>query len=459
MPTDLSLSMRLYLSRRLTPARIFILGFIFIILVGTVLLSLPSSARPGRLGLVDALFTSTSAVCVTGLTVIDIGRDLSLSGQTITLFLMQAGGLGITTFSVLFLGMMGFGISAKSKDIVQSTFAHSPGIDFLHILRSVVLYTAVIEAAGAAILFLCFVEGSDPGTAIWRAVYHAISAFNNCGYSIFPDSLMSYRDNPGVNLTVISLIIIGGIGFIVIHEIIERNRDQRKRLSVHTRIVVITTSILIAAGAVLIYVLERKFMLKGLGLESQVLIPLFQSVTARTCGFNTIDIGALTNESILVLLILMFIGASPGSTGGGIKTTSAAVLFLLLWNRLKGNTHVNVFNRTIPEETVTKTISIIFASAFSIVLITSFLLFSPSLSLPPDRTRHLFLEYLFEAVSAFGTVGLSMGVTPHLSTAQKLAVIALMFAGRVGPLTLALSLTLASRKKSIAYAEETVMVG
>lgn len=459
MPTDLLLNIRLYVARRLTPARMFILGFMFIIFVGTVLLLMPSSARPDRLSLVDALFTSTSAVCVTGLAVIDIGKDLSLSGQTITLFLMQAGGLGITTFSVLFLGMMGFGISAKSKDIVQSTFAHSPGIDFLHILRSVVVYTAVIEAAGTAILFLCFVEGSDPGTAIWRAVYHAISAFNNCGYSIFSDSLMSYRDHLGVNLTVMALIIVGGIGFIVIHEVLEHSRDERKRLSVHTKIVVITTCILIVAGAVLIYVLEREDMLKDLGTQSRVLVALFQSVTARTCGFNTVDIGALTNESILVFLILMFIGASPGSTGGGIKTTSAAVLFLLLWNRLKGSTHVNVFNRTIPEETVTKTISIIFASAFSIVLITSFLLFSPSASLPPDRTRHFFLEYLFEAVSAFGTVGLSMGVTPQLNTAQKLAVIILMFAGRVGPLTLALSLTLASRKKSIAYAEETVMVG
>ncbi len=459
MPTDLLLPIRLYVSRRLTPARMFILGFMFIILVGTALLLMPSSAHPDRLSLVDALFTSTSAVCVTGLAVIDVGTDLSLGGQVITLFLMQAGGLGITTFSVLFLGMMGLGISSKSRDIVQSTFAHSPGIDFLHILRSVVLYTAVIEAVGTAILFLCFLEGSHPGTAAWRAAYHAISAFNNCGFSLFPDSLMSYRDHLGVNLTVMSLIIVGGIGFIVIHEVLEHSREPRKRLSAHTRIVIITTCILIVTGAALIYVLERGDMLKGLGVQSRVLVALFQSVTARTCGFNTIDVGALTNESILVLLILMFIGASPGSTGGGIKTTSAAVLFLLLWNRLKGSTHVNVFNRTIPEETVTKTISIIFASAFSIVLITSFLLFSPSLSLPPDKTRHFFLEYLFEAVSAFGTVGLSMGVTPQLNTAQKLAVIILMFAGRVGPLTLALSLTLASRKKSVAYAEETVMVG
>jgi len=459
MLTSPFLPARLYLARRLTPARVFILGFIFIILVGTVLLSLPSSAQQGRLSFVDALFTSTSAVCVTGLAVIDIGKDLSLSGQIITLFLMQAGGLGITTFSVLFLGMMGLGISAKSRDIVQSTLIHSPGIDFLHILKSVVLYTVIIEAAGTAILFLCFVDGASPGTAAWQAVYHALSAFNNCGYSLFSDSLTAYRDHPGINLTIISLIIVGGAGFVVIHEMLDHSKDRRRRLSLHTRIVIITTCVLVAAGATILYVLERDYLLKDLGLGSRMLVALFQSVTARTCGFNTVDISALTNESILVLMILMFIGASPGSTGGGIKTTSVAILFLLIWNRLKGSIHVNAFNRTIPQETVTKTISIIFASALSVVLITSFLLFFQSSSLPPDETRHFFLEYLFEAVSAFATAGLSMGVTSELSGIQKFGITALMFAGRVGPLTLALALTLASRKKNIAYAEETVMVG
>lgn len=459
MSNHFLIPIRLYLARRLTPARIFILGFIFVILIGAALLLLPTSVRSGRLSFIDALFTSTSAVCITGLAVLDIGSDLSLSGQTITLFLMQAGGLGITTFSVLFLRMMGFDISVKSKDIVQSTFAHSPGMDFFHILRSVVLYTVVIEAVGTGMLFLYFLDGANPLTAAWRAVYHAISAFNNCGFSLFSDSLMQYRDHVGVNLTIIALVIVGGIGFIVIHEILGRSKGRRKSLSVHTKIVLITTGILVLAGGVLICILERNYMLKGLGIRSSILVGLFQSVTARTCGFNTVDIGALTNESILVLMILMFIGASPGSTGGGIKTTSAAMLLLLLWNRLKGSTHVNVFNRTIPQETVTKTISIIFASAFSIVLITSFLLFSPSSPLPPDKTRHFFVQYLFEAVSAFGTVGLSMGVTPQLTSAQKLAVTMLMFAGRVGPLTLALSLTLASRRKSIAYAEESVMVG
>lgn len=459
MSTHLSLPVRLYLARRLTPARVFILWFIFTILVGTVLLSLPSSAQQGRLSFVDALFTSTSAVCVTGLAVIDIGKDLSLSGQIITLLLMQAGGLGITTFSVLFLGMMGLGISLKSRDIIQSTLIHSPGIDFLHILRSVVLYTFVVEAAGTAILFLCFIEEASPGTAAWRAVYHALSAFNNCGYSLFSDSLTAYRDHPGINLTIISLVIVGGAGFIVIHEVLDHGKDRRKKLSVHTRIVIITTCILVIAGAALLYVLERDYLLKDLGVGSRMLVALFQSVTARTCGFNTVEISSLTNESILVLMVLMFMGASPGSTGGGIKTTSVAILLLLIWNRLRGSIHVNVFNRTIPQETVTKTISIIFASAFSVVLVTSFLLFFQTSSLPPGETRHFFLEYLFEAVSAFATAGLSMGVTSQLNSLQKFGITILMFAGRVGPLTLALALTLASRKRSIAYAEETVMVG
>lgn len=453
------ISLRLYLARRLTPARTFILGFIFVIFLGTILLYLPSSSSQGRLSLVDALFTSTSAVCVTGLAVVDIGKDLSLCGQTVTLFLMQVGGLGITTFSVLFLGMMGLGVSVRSKDIVQSTFIHAPGIDFFHILKSVLFYTVIIEATGTALLFLCFFGDAGIGSVLWRALYHAISAFNNCGYSIFSDSLMSYRDHLGVNLTITLLIIIGGIGFVVIHEVVDHFKSQKKRLSIHTKIVIITTCILIAAGAILIYALERNHLMKDLPIPSRFLVAFFQSVTARTCGFNTVDVSALTNDSILIIIILMFIGASPGSTGGGVKTTSGTILFLLIWNRLKGSEHVNVFNRTIPQETVTKTISIIFASAFSIVLITSVLLLTQSSALPPDRSRHFFLEYLFEAVSAFGTVGLSMGVTPQMNVTQKLATILLMFAGRVGPLTLALALTLASRRKSIAYAEETVMVG
>ncbi len=459
MPIKPLIATRLFLAKRMTPARTFILGFIFAILLGALFLWLPSSSSHGRLSFTDALFTSTSAVCVTGLAVIDIGKDLTTSGQVITLVLFQVGGLGILTFSVFFLGIMGFGISSKSKEIVQSTFIHKPGIDFIHILKSVVFYTAIIESAGTLILFIRFFRDFPFGKALYLAVYHALSAFNNCGYSLFSDSLMSYRDDPAVNLTFAALLIVGGIGFIVLHEIIDRVRGLQKNLSLHTKIVLITTGILIAAGTVLLYVLERNHIMKDLGFMSRFLVAFFQSVTARTCGFNTVDIGSLTNDSILVLIILMFVGASPGSTGGGVKTTSGAILLLLLWSRLKGNQNVNVFNRTIPNETVTKTISIIFAAAFSIVFITSFFLFAQSDQPLVAQSRHFFLEYLFEAVSAFGTVGLSMGVTPHMNNAQKFATILLMFAGRVGPLTFALALTLASRKKSIVYAEETIMVG
>lgn len=454
-----SIAVKLALARHLTATRTFILGFIFIILVGALLLWHPSSAAHTRLSFIDALFTSASAVCVTGLATIDIGKDLSTSGQIITLMLFQMGGLGIVTFSVFFLGIMGIGISFKSKEIVQSMFINNPAIDFLHILKSVVIYTFIIEASGTAILFFRFSYDFAPGQALYLAVYHAVSAFNNCGYSLFSDSLISYRDDATINLTFAALLITGGLGFIVIHEIVDRIRGLQKKFSLHTKIVIITTIILIFAGMALIYIFERKNIMKDLALSSRLLVAFFQSVTARTCGFNTVDIASFTNDSVFILLILMFIGASPGSTGGGIKTTSVAILFLLIWNRFNGNEQVNVFNRTIPQETITKTVSIIFASAFSIVLITSILLFTQASQPLVSQSRHFFLEYLFESVSAFGTVGLSLGVTPQMNNIQKFATIFLMFAGRVGPITLALSLTLASRKRSITYAEETVMVG
>jgi trk system potassium uptake protein TrkH len=238
-----------------------------------------------------------------------------------------------------------------------------------------------------------------------------------------------------------------------------RFRGRQKHLSVHSKIVIYTTAILILSGALLFYFFERNHVIRDMPIHAQILVSFFQSVTPRTAGFNTVDIGSLTNATILVTIILMFIGASPGSTGGGIKTTSATLLILLIWNRWKGYEEVNVFNRTIPKEQITKTISIIFAAAMSVFLITSILLLAGGTDLPPLKSRHLFVEYLFETVSAFGTVGLSMGITPNMNDLQKLAIIIMMFAGRVGPLTLAFSLALRQARKGITYAEETVMVG
>jgi trk system potassium uptake protein TrkH len=223
--------------------------------------------------------------------------------------------------------------------------------------------------------------------------------------------------------------------------------------------VIITTAILVVSGAILFYFFERNHILRDLPLKTKILVSFFQSVTPRTCGFNTVDIGLLTNATLLLLIVLMFIGASPGSTGGGVKTTSAALLILMIWNRLKGNEDINIFNRTIPREIISRTLSIIFASAFSVSIVTSVLLITGGGNLQPLENRHLFVEYLFEAVSAFGTVGLSMGVTSKLDDVQKLMIVLMMFAGRVGPLTLAFSLSRGTGKTGITYAEEGVMVG
>ena len=450
---------RNFFSRSLTPARIFVLSFAGVILAGGILLWFPFSAVKGHLRFVDALFTSASAVCVTGLVVIDIGENLTTLGQVITMFLFQIGGLGIITFSTVFFVLMGRGLSFKGREIVQSTFLHTPRRDFIVIAKMVLWFTFIIESLGALFLFIRFSMDFPPGKALYHAVYNAISAFNNCGYSLFSDNLMGYQGDVIVNLTIMGLIVHGGIGFIVQYEILAWLKGAQKRLSVHTKIVIVTTIILLLSGAVLFYVFERNHIIKDVPIQNKILASFFQSVTPRTAGFNTVDIGLLTNATILLMIVLMFIGASPGSTGGGVKTTSAALLVMLMWNRLKGNLDLNIFNRTIPREIVSRSISIIFASALSIAIITSVLLIAGGGNLPPMESRHYFVEYLFDTVSAYGTVGLSMGVTPKLNDLQKYALIVMMFVGRVGPLTLAFSLSRSPGGRSLTYAEEGVMVG
>jgi len=450
--------MRKFFLKPLSPQRIFIFGFAALISIGAIVLWLPFSAGRGHISFVDALFTSASAVCVTGLTVLDIGKDLSLTGQVVSLLLLQIGGLGIVTFSVLLFALMGRSISFKGREIIQSTFLHTPRRNIFPIVTWVLALTFSIEAVGALLLFIRFAQEFSYGQAFYHALYHAVSAFNNCGYSLFSNNLMNYQGDVLVNVTVMGLIVLGGIGFIVQYEIISRLRGFQKKLSVHTRIVLLMTAILILSGAALFYLFEMNHIIRDAPVKTQILTSFFQSVVPRTAGFNTVDTGRLTNATILLMILLMFIGASPGSTGGGIKTTSFALLLLMIWNRLKGREEVNVFNRTIPGEVLTRTIAIIFASAFSVALITSLLLMlGGENAVPPAESRHFFVEYLFETISAFGTVGLSMGITAKMNDVQKLAVILMMFAGRVGPLTLAFSWYASKRK--LTYAEESVMVG
>jgi len=335
---------------------------------------------------------------------------------------------------------------------------HTPRRDLFFIVKKVVLYSFVAESIGTVILFWRFAQDFASLTAFYHALYHAVSAFNNAGFSLFKNNLVSYQGDMVVNIVIMTLIVLGGIGFIVQNELLGRWGGSERRFSVHAKIVLTTTLFLIIVGAASFYFLEKNNILKEANIKVALLVSFFQSVTARTAGFNTVDIGMLTNSSILILILLMFIGASPGSTGGGIKTTSFSLLLLLIFNRLKGSENVNVANRTIPKETIEKTISIVLAAVFFICLVTSILLFFGETSTAPSASRHQFVEYLFETVSAFGTVGLSMGITNTLNDPQKAAIIFMMFAGRVGPLTLAFALY-SARKKGITYAEETVMVG
>lgn len=454
-----SFRLKWFTARHLSPERILILGFAGYISLGALLLWLPFSAADRPLKIIDALFSSASAVCVTGLAVTDIGKDLSLAGQIITLFLFQVGGLGIITFSTVFFVMMGRGISFRGREMVQSAFLHTPRTDFFAILKAVLWFALLFEGTGVLLLWFRFSQGLPRFQAFYHALYHSVSAFNNCGYSLFSDSLVRYRGDCLVNLTVMGLIVIGGIGFIVQYEVYARWQGRQNRLSIHSKLVLLATAILILLGTFFFYIFEKNHILHGLSLQDQVLACLFQSITARTAGFNTLETSLLTNQSILLLLILMFIGGSPECVAGGIKTTSATLLFLLMWNRLRRCEEVNVLQRTIPKELISRTIAIIFASAFSVSLITSALLWFAGGNASAAENPHFFVEYLFESVSAFGIVGLSMGVTPHLNSIQKVALVLLMFAGRVGPLTLAFSLSRARAGRTVTYAEEGIMVG
>ena len=446
------------LSRYLSPARVFVLSFAGFILLGTMALYLPYAASGRQLPFIDALFTATSGVCVTGLTVVHIGKDLSWFGQVVTMILFQVGGLGIITFSVMLFSIMGRGISFRDGEIIQATFFHTPRRDFVALIRTIFTITILIESVGMVLLFIRFIRDFPLGKALYFAAYHSVSAFNNCGYSLFSSSLMNYRHDLLVNSVVMALIVLGGIGFIVQYELIARWRGRIRVLSLHSRLVLRVTFYLIVLGGALFSLSEIRNALHGNSLSSSLLVSLFQSISARTCGFNTIDIGILSNSTLLLLMVLMFIGASPGSTGGGVKTTSFALMMLIIWNKIKGQEEVNVFNRTISKEILTRTVAIIIASVLIIFIVVSFLLVTNlDQDGSPGDSRHYFIIYLFEAISAFGTVGLSMGITPELGTMQKAAIIVLMFVGRIGPITLAY--TWYSKKTGLVYAEESVMVG
>lgn len=450
--------------QNLSPAATLVLFYAAAIFAGTLLLLLPWATRQTPVGIVDALFTITSAMCVTGLTVVDTGTTFTLFGQLVILATIQLGGLGITTFSVYLFFYVRSGVGLRDRWVINETLVHTPVRSLDELVRAVIHLTLLIEAAGAFCLALVFVPQFGWLQGGYYAIFHAISAFCNAGFALFSDNLAGYRNEPVVNLTIMLLIILGGIGFLVMRELTDvyrrHQRGLRWRLSLHSKLVLLTSGVLIVVGWLAILALELgngTFAETGWG--EALWVSLFQSVTTRTAGFNTIDLNLLGVPTIFLMIVLMFIGASPGSTGGGIKTTSLALFFAILYSRLKGYRVTSVFRRTIPDETATKTLTLFMVAALWIFVMT-FLVLTVELSgLSTAESRGALLDYLFEVVSAFGTVGLSLGVTAKLSVPGKLLITLLMFVGRVGLLTFTFIVIKQAGRDGTVYAEENIMIG
>ena len=450
--------------RSLTPPRLLLLSFLALIVVGTLGLRwLPGLYVGERLDWLDALFTATSAVCVTGLIVVDTATHFTMAGQAFILLLIQLGGLGILTFTTLIIVALGRRLSLHQEAVTASTADIAPEIDFRHLVRNVVALTLLFEAVGALLLFLAWLPRFPVPQAGWHALFHSISAFCNAGFSTFSDSLMGFQEAP-VTLTVImTLIVLGGLGFLTLEEVHlwwKRRARRGFRLSLHSRLVLVVTAVLLSFGAVAFTGLEWGHSLGHLTWWERLLNGTFMSVTARTAGFNTVDYAATAESTNFLTIILMSIGGSPGSTAGGLKTTTVAVIGLLAVARLMGRQVTSVNARTIPEETVQRAVGL-FVVGFMVVSGAILLFVVIQMAPLGAGTSGDFLTWMFEAVSAFNTVGLSMGGTGELTSSGKFLTILLMYTGRVGPLTLAAGIALSRPNMSgeFRYSYEDVIIG
>lgn len=437
-----------------SPAQTMVLGFAGLILVGTCLLALPAASATGEsIGLVDAFFTATSAACVTGLQVRDTATTFSPFGQAVILLLVQAGGLGTTILATLVALILGKRISLRERLALSETLGtHGPS-GVVRLVREILVLTVLAEAAGALLLFARFALEHPPGRAVWLAVFHAVSAYNNAGFDLFSRSLRGHATDGFVLLVVAGLIILGGIGYIVVLDV-RRAGLRWQAYSLHSRIALATTLGLLALGTALFALLEwhNPRTLGALPPAYRLLAAFFTAVTPRTAGFEVVPTGGLAEPSLLLTIALMFIGASPGGTGGGIKTTTFATLLLALRAAIRGEEAVVVAGRHLPDDQVRKAWVIAASAAGWILGLTGVLLVT--------EAGHRLTEVLFEVVSAFGTVGLTTGLTPQLSPVGRVLIALMMYSGRVGPLTLAVALAERRRPRpSIQFPEERVMIG
>ncbi|SHK11039.1 trk system potassium uptake protein TrkH [Anaerobranca californiensis DSM 14826] len=440
--------------KALTPARILVGGFLSLILIGTILLSLPISSVEGSIGIIDALFTATSAVCVTGLVVVDTGTHFTLFGQLVILGLIQAGGLGFMTMATLIFLLLGKKITLKERLVIQEALNQFSLEGLVRLTKYILIFTISIELIAALFLGLRFSVDYGYKLGMYMGLFHSISAFANAGFDIMgivgQSSLMAYQNDPVVVFIIMALFVLGGLGFTVIVDIYKRHSFGK--MALHSRFALVLTGILLLIGFLGVFLLEynNPDTLGEMPFYKKILPSIFTGATTRTAGFNTVDTGSLRPATLFFMSVLMFIGASPASTGGGIKTTTFGVLLVSVVAMIKGDREVHIFNRRLPFEIVLKALSIIMISLVIIGLATIIL----------SRTEQQeFLNIFFEVVSAFGTVGLSTGITSELTTVGRIIIIVIMFTGRVGPLTLALAFSQRMKSSNIRYPEEKVLVG
>ncbi len=435
------------------PSRVVALSFALAIGVGTVLLVLPVAKQgPGGVGFLTALFTSTSAVCVTGLVTVDVPGTFTSFGQAVILGLIQVGGFGIMTLTSVIALIVAHRLGMRTRLLAS---AESGGVDpgdLRHVLRGVALFSVAAETVVATVLTVRFLaRGDDLGSALWDGVFTSVSAFNNAGFSLWSDSLVGFVDDWTVILVVAAAIVLGGIGFPVVLELV-RERGGAAGWSLHTKLTLLVTGVLVVLGtvAVLGFEWDNGSTLGALSTPDKLLAALFGGITPRTAGFNSIDYGEATGETLLVTDILMFIGGGSGSTAGGIKVTTFALLGLMVLSEARGDRHVSVFRRRVSARAQRQALVVAFVGINAIVVATLALM----------ATSDLYLyQALFEAISAFGTVGLTTGVTDQLDAFGESILIALMFIGRIGPHTVALALVLRERERLFSYPEERPLIG
>lgn len=440
---------------KLTTTQVIAVGFLGIILIGTLILMLPIASKSGAAtGFVTALFTATSATCVTGLVVVDTYTHWSVFGKCIILLLIQIGGLGFMTIGVFMAIFMKKHIGLKERGILQESMNTLQIGGIVKLVKKVTVMTFAIEGAGAILLSIRFIPEMGWWEGIANGIFHSISAFCNAGFDLMGkkeqySSLVAYAGDGLVNITIMLLVIIGGIGFLVWDDLMKKKLRVRE-YTLHTKIVLTFTLGLLIGGAILIWVFERSNLMADMSVKETILTSLFASVTARTAGFNTIDVAGMSLSSKLVTTVLMFIGGSPGSTAGGVKTTTFAVMLIFVWANLRNSHGSNIFKRRLEEEEIRKA---------SIVVTINILLAVTAMIIICGIRSFALEDVMLEVFSAIGTVGMSTGLTRELNTTCRMIIILLMYCGRIGSMTFALSFTERKKVAPIQLPAEKIIIG